>query len=212
MRWHTANKRKRRALARQRVRQQYPVYPFHVLLKPPFFALNWRAWLDKLLPDLMFQNQINENSIFNRLMQPHQYSTYETIRLPTLQRSGSYQTAEGAPVFPVSPNRLEVIWQNIWIGQGCKCADCGEPVELEQSCKRSRSFQIVCRKCREKVPMVMIVDDIDYPDPPPLDVRVKYWDIVPNPGDLRFPMPPRHTKEFIYGDNWVAYKRIRPAV
>jgi hypothetical protein len=56
---------------------------------------------------------------------------------------------------------------------------------------------------------LLISDDIDYPDPPSWgDVKVKYWDIVPNPGDLRFPMCPRNTKQFIYGDNWIAFRRI----
>lgn len=188
MNWHTANKRKRRALARQRTPR-----------KSPLFTPGWRDWLDKILPDIVFQQSyINEHSIFNRIMQPRQYSTYETIRLPTLRTGGSYQTAEGAPLFPVSPNRLERIWRNIWLGQGCKCADCGEPVELEKSAKRSHSFTVVCQKCRERVPMVMIVDDdIDYPDPSP--ERIAYWDVVPNP----LPM-----KEFIYGDTWVAYRRL----
>ncbi len=154
------------------------------------FSPDWREWMEKILPGLVFQqNYINEHSIFSRLMQPRQYSTYETIRLPTLRHGGSYQTAEGAPVFPTSPNRLEVIWRNIWLGQGCKCADCGEPVELSETVKRSYSFTVICQKCLTKhPPLVMIVDD----------------DI-----DFSKPAQPQPTKEFIYGNNWNAYKRVR---
>lgn len=175
MRWRKANRNKRRALARQH--------------KPVLFSPGWREWLDKILPDLVFkQNYINEHSIFNRLMQPRQYSTYETIRLPTLRRSGSYRTVEGAPIFPTSPNRLEIIWRNVWLGQGCKCAECGDSVELSETVKRTLSFTIICRTCMAKhPPLVMIVDD----------------DI-----DFSEPARPQPTKEFIYGDMWVAYRRL----
>jgi hypothetical protein len=74
----------------------------------------------------------------------------------------------------------------------------GMRYEAKEDPRRSGAYQGQSR-------FFMIVDDIDYPDPPLSDVRVKYWDIVPNPGDLRFPMPARHTKRFIYGENWIAY-------
>lgn len=152
MRWRKAHRNNLRSLGRS--------------VRRPLLSPGWRDWIETILPDLVFTQFINGNSIFNRLMQARQYSTYETIMLPMRQTSGSYQTAEGAPIFPTSPNRLQVIWRNIWIAQGHKCADCGESVELQDSIKRSHSFTIICQKCYAKhPPLVVIVDDIDFSKP-----------------------------------------------
>jgi len=152
MRLRTAHRNRQRVLARAA----------HKPVKPPLFSADWREWLDKVLPDLLHQNFINEQSVLARIMEPRQYSTYETIQLPMRQRfEGREISVSGRPLFPVSPNRLQRIWQNIWAGQGGKCADCGEAVPIEKTTKRSHSFKVVCQKCSEKPPLFMVVDDID---------------------------------------------------
>src|SRR5712671_917000 len=81
MNWHTANKRKRRALARSRRRF---IVPFHQvlkqMLKPAFFEVGWQEWLNKLLPTLL-----NENSVAARILmrKPEPTPTWKT-QLPRL--------------------------------------------------------------------------------------------------------------------------------
>ncbi len=67
-----------------------------------------------------------------------------------------------------------------------------------------RGTRVNLEAYREAMQLPPIFDDIDYPDPPPnVGARIafsRYWEIVPG-----LPLP---TKQFIYGDNWVAFRRL----
>lgn len=199
MNWRTAHRNRQRAMKRA----ARPV-------RRPLFTPGWREWL--IVP--RFVSTTVPGSLWERILE--RASSYRERNHFGPFAFPRFDTAEGAPV-PQSDQsvRFERRWvsllpKQIWMAQKGLCAECKQLTPFGECTKRSYSFEIICKKCFAKArPFVMIIDDIDFPDPPSWkDVKVKYWDIVPSPGDLRFSMPARHTKEFIYGDNWNAFRRV----
>jgi hypothetical protein len=53
------------------------------------------------------------------------------------------------------------IWRNVWVSQGKRCARCGKFVALKNTAKNCCSFQIVCQKCYE-TPPIIVMDELSF--------------------------------------------------
>lgn len=184
MRWRTAhrNRREQLGLVIPRPRPKR---------KRALFDASWRKWIETIAPT--FVSTTVPGSLWERLTENartyRERHHFGPMSLPmSLPR---FDTAEGTPALqPDNTVRYERRWvsllpKQIWMAQKGKCAECGELTPFEHCAKRICSFEIICTKCYAKTqPMVMIVDDFD------------------------FPQRPRQLKEFIFGDNWNAYQKV----
>lgn len=165
MRWCTAHRNRQRTLKRLTKRTS--------ARKKLFDVSSLREWLDKLGPTF-FQNRLYEESVFARILQnaDRQRTHFGPISIPfrslALKAEARRNTAS--------------VWLQIWESQNRQCAKCGQAVELDETAKRSHSFEVLCQSCAAKPALYVIVDDLDHP---------------------RRPEP---LKTFIYGDSWNAYK------
>lgn len=180
MNWRKAHRNRARALGRKIVQ----IDPRYFMHNPD---VTWKEWLEQLVP-----NVLNADSVFMRMLmrKPEPLATWRTT-LPLPRR---FEPTPMPPEFyPPTPDparlrRYSQAWEDIWNSQNRQCAKCLRPVDLKDTAKFSHSFKIICQECYGKfVPVFMIVDDIDFSVPPP---------------------EPKPTKRFIYGDNWVAFRRI----
>jgi len=45
---------------------------------------------------------------------------------------------------------IKILWESVWLNQDKQCALCGKEVPLEETAKRIRTFNIICRECFEE--------------------------------------------------------------
>lgn len=51
------------------------------------------------------------------------------------------------------------LWEQVWLSQDRKCAECGSSVELNDTAKSSYSFEISCRTCYDRPSSIMVIYD-----------------------------------------------------
>jgi len=52
---------------------------------------------------------------------------------------------------------IETLWEQLWIAQDKKCAQCGALMELRDTATPSCSFKIICQKCYGNPPGISYV-------------------------------------------------------